>query len=418
MMKRPRNSGGSQEEDAPPDLLGGSSNEIEAGEEETGVCGDEGCEALPAMEDGEQVDGSFTVAGAIPGTGNGAMTGDLTVEGTTFENVPAVCGEKEDVIQIGQATAFSICAVTDMACINSIRTAQSQASFTLDEADLYGRQFDTIFRDSRTVNNFNPALTAFRWLTGNDVSGSDPFVGITASTSVSTWIGIPEVDSVQALAWYLGDYCFDDCPEAQSCSQTCGYQGGDVPDGSCGTIHCGAIQPPAAQDCPTTCGYTGGSVPDGNCGTTTCNPVPAPAAVDCPATCGYEGGEMPDGNCGTKTCNPVAVPEAVACPTTCGYAGGDVVPDGQCGTITCQATATCQGDPGDDDPPTAVIRVVVPAVIPVTDAGGPPEPLIIPVTGVYYTMPFAGFQSLLMNMGLMLFGVTMVLEGIDRKRSK
>jgi hypothetical protein len=375
------------EEDAPPEIQEGNQNGNEASDEEAGVCGVDGCESLPAMEEGETIDGSYIVEAAIPNSGNAAMTGDLTVEDTTFEDVPAICGEKEDVIYIGQATNFSICAVTDTNCINNIRSGQGQGGFTDDEADQYGRKFDTIFRTSNTTNDFNPAITAFRWITGNVIGDVNPFDGIDASTSVSTWIGLPDNSDIQALAWYLGDYCYDDCPEAQRCSNTCGYEGGDVADGRCGTIHCGAIQPPAAQECPT--------------------------------TCGYEGGEVPDGNCGTVTCNPVPVPEFQACPTACGYTGGDVVPDGNCGTITCQATPSCSGKPGNDDPSTPpVVREIIPAVIPVTDAGGPTEPLIIPVTGVDYTMPFAGLLVLSRNMGLLLFGVTMILEGIDQKRNK
>jgi hypothetical protein len=342
------------EEDAPPEIQEGNQNGNEASDEEAGVCGVDGCESLPAMEEGETVDGSYIVEAAIPNSGNAAMTGDLTVEDTTFEDVPAICGEKEDVIYIGQATTFSICAVTDTNCINNIRSGQGQGGFTDDEADQYGRKFDTIFRTSNTTNDFNPAITAFRWITGNVIGDVNPFDGIDASTSVSTWIGLPDNSNIQALAWYLGDYCYDDCPEAQSCSNTCGYEGGDVADGRCGTIHCGAIQPPAAQECPTTCGYEGGEVPDGNCG-----------------------------------------------------------------TITCQATASCSRKPENDDPSTPpVVREIIPAVIPVAAAGGPTEPLIIPVTGVDYTMPFAGLLVLSRNMGLLLFGVTMILEGIDQKRNK
>ncbi len=373
---------------APPEIQAGTQNENEASGEETGVCGADGCEALPAMEDDESVDGSFKVDAAIPNSGNGAMTGDLTVEGTTFDDVPAVCGEQEDVIYIGQATDFSICAVTDTNCINSIRSGQGQIGFTDEEADQYGRQFDTIFRNSSEANDFNPAITAFRWMTGNVIGDVNPFDGIDASSSVSTWIGLPVNSDIQALAWYLGDYCFDDCPEAQSCSQTCGYEGGDVPDGECGTTHCGAIQPPAAQECPTTCGYQGGSVPDGNCGTNSCEPVAIPTAAECPTTCGYEGGEVPDGNCGTKTC---------------------------------QATASCQGEPGDDDddddPQTPTVEhEIVPAVIPVTAAGGPTEPLMIPVTGVDLT----GTESSLffLNTGMLLFGTALIMEGISRKARK
>jgi hypothetical protein len=95
------------------------------------------------------------------------------------------------------------------------------------------------------------------------------------------------------------------------------------------------------------------------------------------------------------------------------------VPDGNCGTITCQATASCSRKPENDDPSTPpVVREIIPAVIPVAAAGGPTEPLIIPVTGVDYTIPFSGLLVLARNMGLLLFGVTMILEGIDQKRNK
>jgi len=58
-------------------------------------------------------------------------------------------------------------------------------------------------------------------------------------------------------------------------------------------------------------------------------------------------------------------------------------------------------------------------IIPVTGgAGGPNEPLIIPVTGIELGLNLAAIQKLFMFMGLMLFGVTMMLEGFDRKRTK
>ncbi len=56
-------------------------------------------------------------------------------------------------------------------------------------------------------------------------------------------------------------------------------------------------------------------------------------------------------------------------------------------------------------------------IIPVTGgAGGPTEELlIIPVTGVDLGNELAGFQKLFLYMGLMMFGVTMVLEGATKK---
>jgi hypothetical protein len=66
-------------------------------------------------------------------------------------------------------------------------------------------------------------------------------------------------------------------------------------------------------------------------------------------------------------------------------------------------TTTATGGPG--------------GIIPVTGgAGGPTEELlIIPVTGVDLGAELAGFQKLFLYMGLMMFGVTMVLEGVSKK---
>ena len=58
-------------------------------------------------------------------------------------------------------------------------------------------------------------------------------------------------------------------------------------------------------------------------------------------------------------------------------------------------------------------------IIPVTGgAGGPNELLLIPVTGVDLGLNLAELQKLFMFMGLMLFGVTMMLEGFYQKRIK
>ncbi|MCJ7519321.1 MAG: hypothetical protein MUO42_06580 [Anaerolineaceae bacterium] len=58
-----------------------------------------------------------------------------------------------------------------------------------------------------------------------------------------------------------------------------------------------------------------------------------------------------------------------------------------------------------------------PVSIPVA-AGGPVAPLIIPVTGLDLNTPLAGLQKLFMVMGLMFFGVTMMLEGFERRFNK
>ena len=152
----------------------------------------------------------------------------------------------------------------------------------------------------------------------------------------------------------------------------------------------------------------------------------------CPTTCGYDGTDISDGCGGTIACEPTAdcqgcTPSGI-CPTTCGYDGTDIS-DGCGGTIACDPTAECNGcDPlGQEICPTAC---GTPASTPSDLCGGtvqcaatrkcnqPDKPLIIPVTGVDYTIPFAALQQFFMNLGLMLFGVTMVLEGVDQKRKK
>jgi hypothetical protein len=84
----------------------------------------------------------------------------------------------------------------------------------------------------------------------------------------------------------------------------------------------------------------------------------------------------------------------------------------ECEGPTSQACNT-QGCPPPPPPPAGG------PIIPVTGgAGGPVDPLIIPVTGIDLSINLAGLQKLFMFMGLMLFGVTMMLEGFDRKRIK
>lgn len=78
------------------------------------------------------------------------------------------------------------------------------------------------------------------------------------------------------------------CPAAEACPTYCGYGGGTVPNGSCGTTACGATDPccPAAGTCTTNCGANA-SVDDGNCGTTAC------ACIEC--------GPYGSQNCGNWT---------------------------------------------------------------------------------------------------------------------
>jgi len=380
-----------------------------AGGEGDEVCGVEGCEKLPAMGE-DPVAGTFKAEQVIPGTNLGSgysgMTGDLTVEGETFDNIPAVCGDVDTRIYLGQNTPFQVCSVIDTDCINALRAAQSAAAFTPEQADQYGRTLDTIYEQSVANNNYLPVIGAFRWMTG-DVSGADPFVGYLPSESIRTWIGKPENAANQPLAFWLGQYCYDDCPEAQTCPQHCGYEGGSVPDGHCSTLLCDAVPVPAAQECPTHCGYAGGTVPDGNCGTIECSAVPIPEAQECPSYCGYEGGTVPDGQCGLTECPAVQSPPAGKCPNYCGYPGGDKVSDGECGTRTCPAI-NCGGG-GGFVPVTSIVED------PITPATNVEEDLIIPVTGVD---TLGNLQFISLNSGLALIGVRCLLEGFNRRKRK
>ena len=97
------------------------------------------------------------------------------------------------------------------------------------------------------------------------------------------------------------------------------------------------------------------------------------------------------------------------CPTACGTPAS--TPEETAVAVQCAATDAC--DPGDDDEGDDDDDEGTPG-----GGGGGTTPAIIPVTGVDFTIPFAAVQQFSMNLGLMLFGVTMVLEGIDRKRTK
>jgi hypothetical protein len=170
------------------------------------------CEVLP-VGDEPPVDGTFTVDAAIPGSGNAAMTGDLEVEGETFDDVPAVCGDGDKVIYIGTPTEFEICAVNDTNCINTLRSGYPVAPLTEEEADQYGRSFDSIFRESATSGDYNPAVNSFRWLTGYSGADPNPFEGVIHSEIIGTWIGTPDGSGIQPIAWGLWEYCEYDIPE-------------------------------------------------------------------------------------------------------------------------------------------------------------------------------------------------------------
>ena len=152
------------------------------------------------------------------------------------------------------------------------------------------------------------------------------------------------------------------CSPEEDCPTNCGYEGGTVPDGSCGLKTCAAVPAPPEEDCPTNCGYEGGTVPDGSCGLKTCAAVPAPPEEDCPTNCGYEGGTVPDGSCGLKTC---------AATDPCPFCGDGVVN---------QLSETCDdGNTTSGDGCSATCTIETP--VDTTPVAAAAAPLIIPVTG-------------------------------------
>jgi hypothetical protein len=79
-----------------------------------------------------------------------------------------------------------------------------------------------------------------------------------------------------------------------------------------------------------------------------------------------------------------------------------------CNTQSCPKPPSTDGN---DE----IVAMIIPAT---SGAGQPAAPLIIPVTGLDLGLNLAGIQKQFMLMGLMLFGVTLMLEGIDRKHTK
>jgi hypothetical protein len=173
------------------------------------ACTDEQCAVLPATDE-KPADGSYKVEVGIPVNGElSAMTGDLTVGTTTFQDVPAVCGDKEDVIYIGANTPFEVCSIADTSCINTIRAEHGAVALTDEETLSYGKSFDDVLEQAVGSGDYTQAVPAFRWMTGNTTT---PFSFVLGDDIVSTWLGLPSVNpnGIQSLAFWLGKYCEED----------------------------------------------------------------------------------------------------------------------------------------------------------------------------------------------------------------
>ena len=191
-------------------------------------------------------------------------------------------------------------------------------------------------------------------------------------------------------------------PEEQSCPSTCGYEGstGVIPDGECGFKDCPAVP---IIDCQW--GEWGDWVPTGQCGMFMRTREIAVQANACGQDCEV------GGNSETLYVSPN---DEEDCPTECGLKER-WVSDGDCGLKYCAATAPCGGGGGGGggggEGGVGGAGGPVEAVIPVTGE----EVLIIPVTGVDFGFDYSGLKHAFLFTGLMLFGMTLLLEGTSRK---
>jgi hypothetical protein len=215
------------------------------------------------------------------------------------------------------------------------------------------------------------------------------------------------------------------------CNDLCPLDVGKIEPGVCGcAISDADLDKDGAPDCidecvndpnKTTPGFCGCGIADFTC-------ISSALAIAAP-TCVSNGGLYLSWTISNP--NSIAVPVSYTKDGAPGSAtipaGGSIsignTPDGPSshsvsiswpggGSASVSSTKTCGTTPtGGGGTPTGIIPVT-------GGAGGPTEPLIIPVTGVDYNLPLAGLQKLFMYMGLMLFGVTMMLEGFDRRRTK
>jgi len=130
-----------------------------------------------------------------------------------------------------------------------------------------------------------------------------------------------------------------------------------------------------------------------------------PATDPCPVNCEWSDWSACSASCGGGTQTRTILIEA-------NYGGLECEGSASraCNTQACPSSTT-----------------VVPLLIPVTAAGGPEEPLeleealIIPVTGLDLTVDFGGIQTLFTHLSFLMFGIAIVLEGlegIDRRQLK
>lgn len=195
--------------------------------------------------------------------------------------------------------------------------------------------------------------------------------------------------------------------EAQFGGQECEFDVGETED--CETDPCPEDCEGEWSECEGECGSTGVQVF-----------TITKQAVAGGAECDFDDGE--ERECETDPCPIDCEGEWGSCSGPCGTVGVQtytILVEAEFGGEECEyqdgTTRECENEDCPPPPPPPPPPPDTP-IVPVTGAGGPTEELlIIPVTGVDLGLQLAGFQKLFLYMGLMLFGVTMVLEGVTKK---
>ena len=188
------------EDPAPPE---DPSPEAVAASSEVGVqCEGTDCEVLPSDASEEsQVDAIVNVASAIPNTENGGMILDLSVNGETFDDVPAACANEEDSIYIGQDTPGTLGLITDVTILNAIAAEYGIYQYTETEAYIIGTQIDDAFAASIVSGEYDHTIDLIRAAVGNVVDESIEWTG--GDNELSSFWFSTNNESLQSLVIFV-----------------------------------------------------------------------------------------------------------------------------------------------------------------------------------------------------------------------
>ncbi len=140
-------------------------------------------------------------------------------------------------------------------------------------------------------------------------------------TQCKKWDVTPKVNV--PVVCQTGTVQYDSCTPAETCPETCGYEGGTVPDGKGGTISC---------DPTNSCSTRRWCFPDEESETGfIAKAIPSDEIPDTGKA--WESGKMIDKYC--------AYLPAGQCPTACGLEASEV-DDGKGGIMKCDATPVCE----------------------------------------------------------------------------